>query len=102
MNLCVMESEKAQQKKKKKSYFLFFNCCLCASSFSHVQLLCVIPWTVDDQAPLSMEFSRQEYWSRLRFPTLEDLTDPGIKTAPLASSTLQVYYLPLDHLGSPF
>ena len=35
------------------------------------------PWTVDHQAPLSVEFSRQEHWSRLPFP-LGDLPDPGI------------------------
>ena len=37
------------------------------------------PWTVAHQAPLSMEFSRQEYWSGLWFPTPGDLPDPGIK-----------------------
>ena len=37
------------------------------------------PWTVAQQAPLSMEFSRQEYWSRLPFPSPEDLPDPGIE-----------------------
>ena len=37
------------------------------------------PWTVACQAPLSMEFSRQEYWSRLPFPTLGDVPDPGIE-----------------------
>ena len=36
-------------------------------------------WTVARQAPVSMEFSRQEYWSGLPFPTLEDLPNPGIK-----------------------
>ena len=36
---------------------------------SHVQLF-VTPWTVVCQAPLSMEFSRQEYWSGLPFPSL--------------------------------
>ena len=36
------------------------------------------------QAPLSVEFSRQEYWSGLPFPPLEDLPDPGIKpTSPV-------------------
>ena len=35
------------------------------------------PWTVTHQAPLSMEFSRQEYWSGLPFPSSEDLPDPG-------------------------
>ena len=37
------------------------------------------PWTVARQAPLSMGFSRQEYWSGLPFPSLGDLPDPGIK-----------------------
>ena len=37
------------------------------------------PWTVAHQAPLSMGFSRQEYWSGLPFPSLGDLPDPGIK-----------------------
>ena len=37
------------------------------------------PWTVAHQAPLSMEFSRQEYWSGLPFPSPEDLPDPGIE-----------------------
>ena len=37
------------------------------------------PWTVAHQAPLSMGFSRQEYWSGLPFPPPGDLPDPGIK-----------------------
>ena len=37
------------------------------------------PWTIAHQAPLSMEFSRQEYWSVLPFPTPGDLPDPGIE-----------------------
>ena len=41
--------------------------------------LSVIPWTVALQASLSMVFSRQEYWSRLPFPTPGDLPDPEIK-----------------------
>ena len=39
----------------------------------------VIPWTVALQAPLSMEFSRQEYWSELPFPSPGDLSDPEIE-----------------------
>ena len=39
----------------------------------------VAPWTVAHQAPLSMEFSRQEYWSGLPFPFPGDLPDPGIE-----------------------
>ena len=37
------------------------------------------PWAVAHQAPLSMGFSRQEYWSGLPFPSPEDLPDPGIE-----------------------
>ena len=54
---------------------------------SHVQLF-VTPWTVDHQAPLSMEFSRQEYWSGLPFPTPGDLQVPGIKPTSFLSLAL--------------
>ena len=47
-------------------------------SLSHVRLL-VAPWTVAHQAPLSMGFSRQEYWSGLPFPSPGDLPNPGIE-----------------------
>jgi len=56
--------------------------------FSHVQLFAT-PWTVPHQAPLSMEFSRQEYWSRLPFPSPGDLPDPGISPMSPASPALQ-------------
>ena len=46
------------------------------------------PWTVAHQAPLSMEFCRQEYWSGLPFPTPEDLPNPGIEPTSLASPVL--------------
>ena len=36
-------------------------------------------WTIASQVPLSMGFSRQEYWSRLPFPPPGDLSDPGIE-----------------------
>ena len=45
---------------------------------SHVQLF-TTPWTVARQAPLSMGFSRQEYWSGLPCPPPGDLPNPGIK-----------------------
>ena len=44
--------------------------------------------TVTHQAPLSMGFSRQEYWSGLIFPTPGDLPNPGIEPMSLASSAL--------------
>ena len=46
------------------------------------------PWTVAHQAPLSMGFPRQEYWSGLPFPTPGDLSDPGIQPVSLRSSEL--------------
>ena len=52
--------------------------CVCVQSLSHVQLFAT-PWIVACQAPLSMEFPRQEYWSKLPFLTPGDLLDPGIK-----------------------
>ena len=52
-----------------------------------------IPWTVACQAPLSMEFSRQEYWSGLPFPSLGDLPDPGIEPR---SPALQADDLPTE------
>ena len=55
-----------------------FLSCAVLSCFRHVQLLAT-PWTVARQAPLSMEFSRQEYWSGLPFPSPGDLPKPGIE-----------------------
>ena len=48
----------------------------------------VTPWAVAHQAPLSMGFSRQEYWSGLPFPSLGDLPHPGIDLMPLISPGL--------------
>ena len=47
-------------------------------SLSHVRLFATL-WTVAHHAPLSMGFSRQEYWSGLLFPSPGDLPDPGIE-----------------------
>ena len=46
------------------------------------------PWTVAHQAPLSMGFPRQEYWSGLPFPSPGDLLNPGIEPTSVASPTL--------------
>ena len=46
------------------------------------------PWSVAQQAPLSMEFSRQEYWSGLTFPPPEDLPHPGFEPQSLVSPAL--------------
>ena len=84
---------------------------LCAQPFSRVQLF-TTPWTVAHQAPLSMGFSRQEYWSGLPCPPPGDLPNPGIKHLPqckqilhhLSTRDAQLRYslcnviLPISHL----
>ena len=67
------------------------------SRFSHVQLFMTL-WTVTHQAPLSMGFSRQEYWSGLPCPPPGDLPNPGIEPGPPA---LQVNSLPTESPGKP-
>ena len=64
-------------------------CVYVLSRFSRVQLF-VTPWTVAHQAPLSMEFSRQKYWSGLPCLPPGDLPDPGIKPVSLLSPALTV------------
>ena len=70
----------------------------------YIVLLCVsrsvmsdsaTPWTVAHEAPLFMEFSRQEYWSGLPFPSPGYLPNPGIEPA------LQADALPFELLGKP-
>ena len=67
------------------------------TSLSRVQLF-AIPWTVAYQALLSMEFSRQEYWSGLLFPSPGDLPDPGIEPK---SPVSQADALPSELPGKP-
>ena len=66
--------------------------------FSRVRLF-VTAWTVACQAPLSMGFSRQEYWSGLPFSPPGDLPNPGMEPVPPA---LQVDSLPLAPPGKPW
>ena len=68
-----------------------------AHSLSRVWLFAT-PWTVARQAPLSVGFSRREYWSGLPFTSPGDLPDPGVEPG---SSVLQADSLPLSHWGSP-
>ena len=67
-------------------------------------LLFVTPWTVTHQAPLSIEFSRQEYWSGLPLPTPGDLPDPGIEPASLSFPALVFTTVPprKSRAGSKF
>ena len=61
--------------------------CVCTQSLSLAQLFAV-QWTIANQAPLPMKFSRQECWSRVPFPTPGDLPDSGIEPVSLASPIL--------------
>ena len=62
--------------------------CVCVLSCSSRVWLFVTLWTATPQAPLSMGFSRQEYWSALPFPSPGDLPNPGIEPESLTSLAL--------------
>ena len=79
----VSESERKKEKEEK--------------SLSRVRLFAT-PWTVAHQAPPSMGFSRQEYWSGLPFPSPGDLPNPGIK--PRSPHCRQIL-LPSEPPGKP-
>ena len=66
------------------------------SCFIRVQLFVTL-WTVGRLAPLSMGFSRQEYWSGLPCPPPVDLLDPGIEPTFPVSPALQADSLPMSH-----
>ena len=68
--------------------------------FSHVHPFATL-WTVTHHAPVSLGFSRQEYWIRLPCPPPEDLLDPGIEPMSPAAPSLQVESLPLAPRGKP-
>ena len=74
---------------------LFISCEI--KSFSRVRLF-VTPWTVAYQAPPYMEFSRQEYWSGLPFPSPRELPNPGIEPR---SPALHADALPSEPPGKP-
>ena len=74
---------------------------LLLSHFSHVRLFETL-WTIAHQAPLSMEFSRWEYWSGFPRPPPGDLPDPEIKPTSLMSPALAGrFFLPLESTGKP-
>ena len=80
---------------------LFLLQCMKVQSESKVAQLCLTicdPWTVAQQAPLSMRFSRQEYWSGLPFPSPGNLPNPGIEPR---SPTLQADTLTSEPPGKP-
>ena len=74
-----------------------YTLCVSVKSLSRVRLFAT-PWTVACQAPLSMGFSRQEYWSGLPFPSPGDLPNPGIEPG---SPALQADALSSEPPGKP-
>ena len=82
-----------------KESTVFMHACMCAKSLQLCPILCdpvrlfATPWTVTCQALLSIEFSRQEYWSGLPCPPLGDLPNSGIEAVSLTSSALSVGFL---------
>ena len=85
-----------------RSEAMMVRCCsvfMCAKSLGHVWLFVTL-WTIACQAPLSMEFCRQEYWSGLPFLPPGDIPDPGIKPTSPGSPAPQVDSLPLNCQGS--
>ena len=75
--------------------------CIHVQLISRVQLFVTL-WTAARQAPLSMGFSRQEYWSGLPFPPPGDLLDPGIELASPASSALAGGFFTNEPPGKSF
>ena len=87
-------------KNNKATLYRYFVCM--PNHFSHVQLFATL-WNIVWEAPLSVGFSRQEYWSGLSCPPPGDLPGLGIKPVSLAlSPILQADSLLLNHLGSPY
>ena len=72
--------------------------CVCVCVFSHSVLT---PWTVAHQAPLSMGFSRQEYWGRLPFSSSGDLPNLGIKPVSPVSPSLAGRLFTTEPQGKP-
>ena len=86
IKICSLEREKLRNPLKGSQGLV----CVCVCVSTHVWMLSCVwlfmtPWTVVYQAPLSMGFSRQEYWSGLLFPPPRDLPNPGIKLMSPAS-----------------
>ena len=80
--------------------FNIFQNSVCVCSCTRAQFF-VTPWTAGRQAPLSMEFSRQEYWSGLPLSSPGDLPNPGIEPTSPASPTLAGRFFTTEPPGKP-
>ena len=75
--------------------YICYICIIC----THICIVIATPWTTAHQAPLSVRFSRQGYWSGLPFLSPGDLSNPGIE---LRSPGLQADSLPTELQGKPY
>ena len=87
----------AFQRERNVCVCIYICVCVCVCVY-YTHVFFVYVWTVAHQAPMSMEFSRQEYWSGKPFPSPGDLPNPG--TEP-GSPTLQADSLPSEPPGKP-
>ena len=107
LGIQVIQEEWRKLLAPQPSVYPHVTCCAVLSHFSHVPLFVTL-WTIALQAPLSMGFSRQEYWRGLLCPPPGDLPNPGIKPlslrSPLAGrffTTSAIWESP-DHLTSGY
>ena len=89
--LSILSWRNWRQQQRKQGHSCFSK--VCAKSLSRVRLFATLFLTRAHQGPLSMGFSRQEYWSRLPFPPPVDLPDPGIETVPPVAPELTSGFL---------
>ena len=85
--MCVESVVQRRSHKRNQKYIQLneYMCvCVCVCVLSLLRLF-VTPWTTAHQVTLYMEFSRQQCWSRMSFPTTGDLPHPGCKPMSLAS-----------------
>ena len=100
MELCIFTRSPKFQKHWHSNLAVRWNDWWVLSHFSHIWLF-MTPWTVALQSPLSMRFSRQEYWSGLPCPPLRDLPDPEIESACPGSLALQMHSLATEPPRKP-
>ena len=81
--------------------FLYVCVCMCMYVLLRCGQLFATSQTVARQTPLSVGFSRQEYWSGLPFPTIGDLPNPEIETMSLASPALVGGFFTIEPSGKP-
>ena len=87
MELSMFQVQLFKLSKSEEKRWMKFVSLKVLSRFSHIQLFVTL-WTAACQAPLSMGFSRQEYWSELPCPSPGDLPDPRMEPESLMPPAL--------------